>query len=168
MSGFSKLRQGVSYKAKNWHAWSYEQYFLKHRFLDIYQCVFKLSLCYPYCVCVLNIRCSFTLELYIYLKWKQFDNPWLRCTFLFSMKLKEQSEEKWNHSLNSWNKVYHFADKLHLMDYKGCVYEYQGSQNPEFLFLYKKQDNYFSVSYVLFCSKPSKTWLSLRRFDISN
>ena len=37
---FSKqLRQGVPYKAENWHTWSNEQYFLKHRFLDICWCV---------------------------------------------------------------------------------------------------------------------------------
>ena len=33
---FSKsLRQGVPYKAEKWHALSHEQYFSKHRFLDI-------------------------------------------------------------------------------------------------------------------------------------
>ena len=39
---FSKyLRQGVPYKAENWHALSHEQYFSKHRFLDICRCTFK-------------------------------------------------------------------------------------------------------------------------------
>ena len=39
---FSKyLCQDVLYKAENWHAWSHEQYFSKHRFLDICQCAFK-------------------------------------------------------------------------------------------------------------------------------
>ena len=39
---FSKsLRQGVPYKAEKWHALSHEQYFSKHRFLDIWQCAFK-------------------------------------------------------------------------------------------------------------------------------
>ena len=39
---FSKyLRQGVPYKAKNWHPLSHEQYFSKHRFLDICRCAFK-------------------------------------------------------------------------------------------------------------------------------
>ena len=39
---FSKnLRQGVPYKAKNWHALSHEQYFSKHSFLDICQCAFN-------------------------------------------------------------------------------------------------------------------------------
>ena len=39
---FSKqLRQGVPYKAENWHAWSHGQYFSKHRFLAICQCAFK-------------------------------------------------------------------------------------------------------------------------------
>ena len=39
---FSKqLRQGVPYKAQNWHAWSHEQYFSKHRFLDICRCAFN-------------------------------------------------------------------------------------------------------------------------------
>ena len=39
---FSKqLRQGVLYKAENWHALSHEQYFSKHRFLDICRCAFN-------------------------------------------------------------------------------------------------------------------------------
>ena len=39
---FSKqLRQSVTCKAKNWHAWSHEQCFSKHRFLDICRCAFK-------------------------------------------------------------------------------------------------------------------------------
>ena len=33
---------GVLYKAENWHTWSYEQYFSKHRFLDICRCDFKM------------------------------------------------------------------------------------------------------------------------------
>ena len=37
------LYQGVPYKAEAWHACSQEQYFSKHRFLDIYQCAFKVS-----------------------------------------------------------------------------------------------------------------------------
>ena len=36
-----KLRQGELYKAETWHACSHEQYFLKHRFLDICRCTFK-------------------------------------------------------------------------------------------------------------------------------
>ena len=31
----------MPYKAETWHAWSYEQYFSKHRFLDISRCAFK-------------------------------------------------------------------------------------------------------------------------------
>ena len=43
---FSKqLRQGVPYKAENWHAWSHEQYFLEPHFLDISQCVFNITQC---------------------------------------------------------------------------------------------------------------------------
>ena len=39
---FSKLlRQGVPYKAKNWHTWSHEQYFWKQRFLGICRCAFN-------------------------------------------------------------------------------------------------------------------------------
>ena len=39
---FSKqLHQSVPCKAKNWHAWSLEQYFSKHRFVDICRCAFK-------------------------------------------------------------------------------------------------------------------------------
>ena len=42
---FSKyLRQGVPYEAENWHAWSLEQYFSKHRFLDICRYAFNLLL----------------------------------------------------------------------------------------------------------------------------
>ena len=42
---FSKyLCQGVPYEAENWHAWSHEQYFSKHRFLDICRCAFNLLL----------------------------------------------------------------------------------------------------------------------------
>ena len=38
---FSKqLRQGVPYKAENCHALSHEQYFWKHRVLDISRCAF--------------------------------------------------------------------------------------------------------------------------------
>ena len=33
--------RGVLYKAENWHALSHEQYFSKHHFLDICQCVFN-------------------------------------------------------------------------------------------------------------------------------
>ena len=39
-----QLRQGVPYKAENWHTWSYEQYFSKHRFLDICRCVFNFAM----------------------------------------------------------------------------------------------------------------------------
>ena len=35
---FSTHRQGVPYKAENWHTWSYEQYFPKNRFLDTCRC----------------------------------------------------------------------------------------------------------------------------------
>ena len=39
---FSKwLCQDVPYKAETWHAWSQEQYFSKHRFLDICWCAFN-------------------------------------------------------------------------------------------------------------------------------
>ena len=42
---FSKeLRRGVPYKAENWHAWSREQCFSKHRFLDICRCAFKYDM----------------------------------------------------------------------------------------------------------------------------
>ena len=37
------LCQGVAYKAENWNALSHEQYFSKHRFLDICQCAFNNS-----------------------------------------------------------------------------------------------------------------------------
>ena len=32
---------GLPYEAENWHAWSYEQYFSKHCFLDICRRAFK-------------------------------------------------------------------------------------------------------------------------------
>ena len=35
------LRQGVPYKAENWNVLSHEQYFSKHRFLDICQSAFN-------------------------------------------------------------------------------------------------------------------------------
>ena len=38
---FKYLRHGVPYKAENWHAWSREQYFSKHRFLDTSRCAFN-------------------------------------------------------------------------------------------------------------------------------
>ena len=37
-----KLRNGVLYKAENWHTWWYEQYFSKHRFLDVCRCAFNV------------------------------------------------------------------------------------------------------------------------------
>ena len=35
------LGQGVPCKTENWHALPHEQYFSKHRFLDIWPCAFK-------------------------------------------------------------------------------------------------------------------------------
>ena len=31
----------MPFKAENWHALSHEQYFLKHRFVDICRCAFN-------------------------------------------------------------------------------------------------------------------------------
>ena len=53
--GFSKLlRQGVPYQTEKWHALSHEQYFSKHRFLDICRCAFN------------NIRNERVLEIFRY------------------------------------------------------------------------------------------------------
>ena len=39
-----QLRQCVPYEAENWHAWSHEQYFSKHRFSDICRCAFSIEI----------------------------------------------------------------------------------------------------------------------------
>ena len=41
VSFFQITLLGCAFKAENWHALSHEQYFSKHRFLDICQCAFK-------------------------------------------------------------------------------------------------------------------------------
>ena len=38
---FQIILSEYAYQAGNWHALSHEQYFSKHRFLDICRCVFK-------------------------------------------------------------------------------------------------------------------------------
>ena len=44
-SFYKKLHQGVLYKAKNWHAFSHEQYFPKLDFLDFCHCALKSLSC---------------------------------------------------------------------------------------------------------------------------
>ena len=82
---FSKsLRQGVPYKAENWHALSHEQYFSKHRFLDICRCAFSieqelriqshLHTAVMKCASELNVK-SKTYQNVCLIKWS-IDNYW--------------------------------------------------------------------------------------------
>ena len=70
------LYQLVPYEAEAWHAWSQEQYFSKHLFLDICQCAFKVSK-------DKNISRWVDWENLIYVRWNRIKN----CT---------QSQRRWS------------------------------------------------------------------------